>query len=64
MPQPCYLDSDDALSPHEADGLHLLPHDDARRQGNQIHAQSLGDKRKGARDADVALDHLQLVVLR
>lgn len=58
-----HLDSHDALSLHEADVLHLLPHDGLGCHGNQVHTQGLGHEREGAGDSDVALDDLQLVIL-
>lgn len=58
-----HLDAHNPLPSHEAHRLHFLPHDDLRRQSNEVHAEGLGHEREGAGDADVALDHLQLVVL-
>lgn len=58
-----YLDSNNPFSFHEANMFNLLPHDGLSRHGNEVQTQSLGDEGEGAGDPDVALDHLQLVIL-
>lgn len=58
-----YLDSYNPFSSHQANRLHLLTHNSLSRHGNKVHAERLGYEGEGAGDSDVALDHLQLVVL-
>lgn len=41
----------------------MLPHNDLSRHSNKVHTQGLGYEGEGAGDSDVALDHLQLVIL-
>lgn len=45
------------------DRLHWKAHNDPGCYGNKVDVQGLGDEGEGARDAKVALDDLQLVVL-
>lgn len=61
--QSAHLHSNDAFALHEANVLHLLPHDGLCGYGNQVYTQGLGHEREGARDSDVALNDFQLVVL-
>ena len=59
-----HLNSDNPFSSHQANRLHLLTHDGLSCQGNKVDTQSLGYEGEGAGDSDVALDHLQLVILQ
>ena len=60
-----YLDTDFSYSRNEgANKLHGLPHHDPRCQRHKVMIQSLGDKGEGARHAQVAFYHLQLIVLK
>jgi len=55
--QVVYLYSDNPFPSHEAQGLHVLPHNGLCCQGHEVHAQCLGYEGEGAGDSDVALDH-------
>lgn len=63
-PGPAHLDANDARACHEPHRLHVLAHDHLAGQSHQVYPQGLGDEGEGAGHAHVALDHLQLVVLR
>ena len=43
--------------------LHREAHNDPGCQGNKVNIEGLGDEGEGARDTEVALNDLQLVVL-
>ena len=58
------LDPDPALAAvQDLDGLDLVADDDVGGGRDEVESERLGDKGEGARDAQVALDHLQVVVL-
>ena len=59
-----HLAADPATAVQHVHWLRPLAHAHARRHGNEVVTERLGDEREGARHAQVALDHLQLVVLR
>ena len=58
------LDPDPALAAvQHLDGLDVVADDDVGGRRDEVEAERLGDEGEGARHAQVALDHLQVVVL-
>jgi len=58
-----YLAGNAATPVQHIDRLHTLPHDNPGCHGDEVMVKCLGDEREGPRHTNIALNHLELVVL-